>query len=138
MFSKYELLSLDQANSSSDPSQILILEFPISRASLPTSPSLLNFDLANWNSLQHKHNPHHVLHQFSYFFLPHLITSHHKYWIYHTICKAKPIKFISKLYTDYNTLWIKQATHQKADSLRVASHSNLDNMVNNNSILSKK
>ena len=77
--------------------------------------------LLNWNSLQHKHNPHHVLHQFSYFFLPHLITSHHKYWIYQTIFKAKPIKFISKLYTDYNTLWIKQATHQKADSLTTLS-----------------
>ena len=33
-FSKYELLFLDQANSGSDPSQILILQFPIPRASL--------------------------------------------------------------------------------------------------------
>ena len=44
MFSKYELLFLDQANSSSDPSQILILQFPILRVSLPLSPSLSNFN----------------------------------------------------------------------------------------------
>ena len=43
-FSKYELLFLDQAYSSSDPSQILILQFPILRVSLPSSPSLSNFD----------------------------------------------------------------------------------------------
>ena len=53
---------------------------------------------------------------------------------YTTICKAKPIKFISKLYTDHNTLWVKHATHQKAESLRTASLSKLDNMVNNKSI----
>ena len=40
LFSKYELLFLSQANSSSDPSQILILQFPIPRAFLPLSPSL--------------------------------------------------------------------------------------------------
>ena len=49
LFSKDELLFLDQANSKSDPSQILILQFPIPRASLPPSPSLSNFTLANWN-----------------------------------------------------------------------------------------
>ena len=47
LFSKYELLFLDQANFTSDPSQILILQFPIPRAYLPPSPSLLNFNLAN-------------------------------------------------------------------------------------------
>ena len=31
LFSKYELLFLDQANSSSDPSQVLILQFSIPR-----------------------------------------------------------------------------------------------------------
>ena len=36
MFSKNELLFLHQANSSSDPSQILILQFFIPRVSLPT------------------------------------------------------------------------------------------------------
>ena len=34
---------MDQANSSSDPSQILILQFFIPTASLPSSPSLQNF-----------------------------------------------------------------------------------------------
>ena len=50
LFSKYELLFLDQVNSSSDPSQILIEQFPIPRTSLPPSPYLSNFILANWNS----------------------------------------------------------------------------------------
>ena len=47
LFSKYEMLFLDQANSSSDPSQILIIQFSIPRPSLPPSPSLSNFTLAN-------------------------------------------------------------------------------------------
>ena len=46
LFSKFELLYLDQANFSSDPSQILMLNLPISRAFLPPSPSLPNFTLA--------------------------------------------------------------------------------------------
>ena len=49
LFSKGELLFLDQANFSSDPSQILVLQFPIPRAFLPTSPFLSNFALDNWN-----------------------------------------------------------------------------------------
>ena len=40
LFSKYELLFLDQANSSSDPSQRWTLRFPTPRASLPPSLSL--------------------------------------------------------------------------------------------------
>ena len=47
LFPKYELPFLDQANSSSDPSQTLTQQFPIPRASLPPSPSLSNFTLAN-------------------------------------------------------------------------------------------
>ena len=62
-FSNYGLFYLDQANSSSDPSQILILRFFIPRGSLPYSRSLSNFTLANWN-----------LHQFSYFLLLHSTT----------------------------------------------------------------
>ena len=50
LFSKYELLFLDQANSSSDPPQIFILHFPTRRASLPPSPSLSEFTIANWNT----------------------------------------------------------------------------------------
>ena len=47
LFSKYELLSLDQAHSSYDTSQILILQFSIQI--LPPSPFLSNFYLSNWN-----------------------------------------------------------------------------------------
>ena len=47
LFSKHELLFLDQDDSSSDRSQILIQQLPIPRASLTPSPSLSNFTLAN-------------------------------------------------------------------------------------------
>ena len=33
----------------------------------------------------------------------HSATSRHKYWIYQTICKAKPVKFTINLYADHNT-----------------------------------
>ena len=46
-FSKYELFFLDQANFSSNRFQILQLQYPIPRASLPPLPSLSNFTLAN-------------------------------------------------------------------------------------------
>ena len=49
LVSKYEVLLLDQANSSSSLSQILILWLPIPRASLPPSPPLSSFTLANRN-----------------------------------------------------------------------------------------
>ena len=45
--SKYKLLFLDQANSISDLSQILILEFPVPRNFLPPLTSLFNFALAD-------------------------------------------------------------------------------------------
>ena len=47
LLSKYELLSLDQANFSYDPSQMLILQYSIPTASLPPSPSLSNFPRVN-------------------------------------------------------------------------------------------
>ena len=47
---------------------------------------------------------------------------------------AKPIK----LYTDHNTLLVKQATHKKTQSFRAASLSKLDNTFNNNSIFNTK
>ena len=82
-------------------------------------------------SLQHTHC--HVLHQFSYF--PDLIWPHATI-IGYTKPYAKPmlIKFIVKLYTNHNTLLVKHATYQKAESLRGGSLSKLDNIVNNNSI----
>ena len=47
LFSKYKLVFLDQANSSSDLPQILIPQFPTPRAFLPRSSSLSSFTLAN-------------------------------------------------------------------------------------------
>ena len=49
LFSKYELLFLNQANFCFNPSQILMLQFHTLGASLPPLPSLSNFTLANWN-----------------------------------------------------------------------------------------
>ena len=49
-----------------------------------------------------------------------------------------PIKFVIKLYTDHDTLWVKHATYQKAESLRLAYPSSLDNMVNNSSKFNAK
>ena len=54
------------------------------------------------------------------------------------MCQAKLLKFIIKLYKDNNTLWVKHATHQKAESLRAASLSKLDKMFNSNSIFNTK
>ena len=45
--SKYELPFLDQANSSFDPSEILMLQFPLPRPSLHLSPFQPSFTLAN-------------------------------------------------------------------------------------------
>ena len=47
LFSKYKMFSLDQANSNSDPSQKLILQYPIPKASIPSLQPLLVFSLAN-------------------------------------------------------------------------------------------
>ena len=119
MRSKYELLFLDKAISSSDPSHILILQFPIPRASM--SPLHLS-GILHWpTETPLQHNLHHVFHWFRYFVLPHSTTHHLKYWICQAMWQAKPIKFIIKLYPNNNTLWVKHATHLKAESLRTAS-----------------
>ena len=69
--------------------------------------------ISPWPTGIHLHrNLHHVLHRFPYFSLTHS-TAHHNYWIYQTICQAKLIKLIIKLYTDHNTLLVKYATYQK-------------------------
>ena len=49
LFSKYELFSLDQANLISDPSQILILQYPFPTAYLPSLSPPSIFPLVNWN-----------------------------------------------------------------------------------------
>ena len=116
------LLFLDQANnSSSDTSQILILQFPIFRASLLPSPSLSFFTLANWSPSSTQSSVS--------LFCPTHSTTHHQ---------AKSIKSFIKLYADINTLWVKHNTHQKAESSRAASFSKLENMVNNYSISNTK
>ena len=63
---------------------------------------------------------------------------HHRYWIYQTMCKANPTKFITKLYTGHNTFWVEHTTHQNVESLRPTFLSKLDNIVNNNSIVNTK
>ena len=98
LFSKYELLFLLKANSSSGRSQILILQFSIPRASLLLSPSRSPAE----TPLQH--NPHHVRHWFPYLFLSYSTTHHHNYWMLQTIYQAKSIIFIITLYTDHNDL----------------------------------
>ena len=136
MFSKYELLPLDQANSGSDPSQILILQFSIPRASLPSSPSLSNFTLVNLNlSLKQSISCSSLV---SLFFptpfdhtLPHVLDLPHHF-------PSQANQIFNKLYEDHNTLKIKHAAHQKAESLRAASLSKLNNRVSNNSILNTK
>ena len=49
LFSKYELFFWDQANFYSNSFQVLMLQYPILRASLPPSPFLSNLTPANWN-----------------------------------------------------------------------------------------
>ena len=39
---------------------------------------------------------------------------------------SKAIKFVIKVYTDDNTLWVKHATHLKAEPLRTAHLLKLD------------
>ena len=136
IFSNYELFYLDQANSSSDSSQILILRFFIPRGSLPYSRSLSIFTLANWNpsSTQSSSRTSSV----SLFSPPPFNHTYLKDWINQTKRQAKSIKFIIKQYTNHNTLWVKHTTHQKAVSLRAASPSKLGNAVNNNSICNTK
>ena len=125
------MFSPDQAHFSSDPSQILILQYPIPIASC--FPRNL-CQISTWpTETPLQCNLHHVLHRFLYFFLPHS-TTRHNYWIYQTIRQAKRIKFI----INHNTLLVKQATYQKAEPLRAPSLSKLDNTVHNNSIFNTR
>ena len=102
LFSKYELLFLDLANSSSHPSQILIVQFTTLKASLPPLPSLSNFTIANWNTSLTQ-----SLSCFSSVFLfyptPFNQTSS-QVLDKQAKCQAKPIKFFINLYADRNTL----------------------------------
>ena len=71
------------------------------------------------------------------FFLPHS-TTRHNYWIYQTICQAKPSKFIIKLYTNQNILLVKHGTYKNVERLRATSLSKSDNTVHNNPIFNTK
>ena len=82
-------------------------------------------------------NHHLVLHQFSFFFLPHS-TTRHNYWIYQTIYQTTLLKFVIKLYRNHNTLLVKQTTCQKAESLRGDSLWKLNSTVNNKFIFNTK
>ena len=81
----------------------MILQHPIPISSQPLSPSLFNFDLENWNPSST------ILFMLFFGFLvpsypvqPH--NTSHKNWIYKSLCRAKPIKSIIMIYTDYKTL----------------------------------
>ena len=47
LFLEYELLFLDKGNFSSNPFQVLQLQYPIPKVSLPPLPCLSNFTLLN-------------------------------------------------------------------------------------------
>ena len=95
-FSKNEIFFLDHVHYSFDSSQILIIQYPIPRACLPSfkfQPGQLKLF---FNTI------------FNMFFigfsiLPYPMQTRHNYWIYQTTCQAKPIKFFIKLYTNHNT-----------------------------------
>ena len=127
---------MDQANSSSDSTQILILRFPILRASLPPSPSLSNVSIANWNSYWTRFSS--CSSSVSLFCPTPVNHAPSQVLDMKAICKSQPIKFITKLYIDHNTLWVKPANHQKTEFLRAASLSRLDNTVYNNPIFNTK
>ena len=48
-----------------------------------------------------------------------LILQYHNHWMYQTICQAKLIKFIIKLYIDQNTLLVKHHQKKSHFSLKV-------------------
>ena len=134
LFSRYELLFLVLGNSNSDPSQILIQQFPIPRASLTISVEFYPSQLKPFFNLILIM----LLIGLPILYYPNSTTRHHKYCIFQSICQDKPMKLIIKLYSDHNTLQVKQASHQKAESLKGSSLSKLDNTVDNNSIFNTK
>ena len=72
-------------------------------------------------------NPHHVLDQFPYFFLPHWTTPHNLLDVpNHMPNQANQISY-QAIYKSY-TLLVKHPTYQKAESSRAASFLKLDSM----------
>ena len=118
----------DQANSSSGPSQILILQFPIPRAYL----TIFCQTLPEPSETLLQHSLHHVLNRFPYFVPSNLTTHQHKYQLYQSICHVKQIYVQAILRSQY--LLGKTRQPSKRQSLRSTSLSKLDNTVNSNSI----
>ena len=131
LFSKYELFFLDQAYFSSDPPQILILQFVVPRVSLSLSPSLSNLTLVEWNSssTESLSSSSSVFLNLSYPFRPYaLIIGYNKPYP-----KPRQSNLLSshlKIIISYlsNTLPIKKLSLQEP----------LHNTVNNNSIFNRK
>ena len=75
------------------------------------------------------------------FVVPYLVlpysTKHYNQWLYKSIFQDRPSKSIITLYKNHITLG-QRHIHQKAESIRAASLSKLDNIVNNNSIFNTK
>ena len=109
------------------------VQFPIPRASLPTWPSLPNFTLANWNPSSTQSSWRSS--SFS-LFCPNPF-NHAPPQVLDIPNHMGSLAIIN-LYSDHNTLWVKHATHQKSESLKATSLSNLDNTVTNNSIFNTK
>ena len=87
LFSKCELLFLNKANYSTDPSHILITQSPQPRSSLPLSLPLLNL----FYPTETPFNAILIMFFIGFPFLSYPI-------------RLQPIKFIIKLYTNHNTL----------------------------------
>ena len=124
MSSKYEILSLVQANSSSDLSQVLILQFLLPSAFLPPLPSLLNFTLA-----KHLFNSILIKLFIRFLFLPYLIRPHPTTGTGYT--KPYAIWSQSNLLSSYiqiiipyrsNTLPIKKLSPYSHFSFKVRQH----------------
>ena len=117
MYSKYQIIKiLENCSQNTNCFSWIMLILVLIHPCLPHHPCQI---LPKPTETPLQHNPHHVFHRFPYFVLPYLITHHHKYWIKQIICQANSIKLVIKLFLGLNTLWVKHATHQKADFLRI-------------------
>ena len=132
LFSKNELLFLGQTDFCSGSSQMLILKFHILRASLPPSSFLSNFTLANRNPSLTQHSS-----WFPSVSLFSLNPFDHMRSQVLDIPNYMPSQanqiYYQAIYTSWY-LWVKYANHQKPESLRVSSFSQLNKTVDNNPI----
>ena len=126
MFSECKLLFSDQANPSS-----AILQLPITFSFSASLTISVQFYSSQLNPLFKTIL---IIFFISFLIFPYPIWPHATTSIGYTKPYAKP----SQLNQYHNTLWAKYATHQKAESLRAASISKVDNTVNNSSIFNTK